>query len=178
LDSTYFGNLAANQLKVGGQINTLTATGQNDTTALQSALAALAYQQPRDQLKLEQGANNTGALYSSVYDQNLGNLNNTYLTKQAADTTANSQKQAAINSSIAGLQQGLGTYQLGQYDDAVARATKLAAANPATGQALAPAPITPVVAAARAAVAKALTKAVPVQKKGTAMFTQTSAKAK
>jgi hypothetical protein len=168
LDSTYFGNLAANQFRVNNQVNTLTATGQNDTTALQSALAQLAYQQPRDQLKLEEGANARGALYSSGYDQSLGDLNNTYLTKQTAATTSNAQKQAGIASQIAGLQGGIPIFNNQQYDLAVGRATKAAAANPATGQApiKAPAPRrAPVPAPARKPTSRQqLTKAVAKSK--------------
>lgn len=134
LDSTYYDNLAMNQFKVGNQVNALTAAGQNDTTALQSALGQLAYQQPRDSLKLEQGANRTGGLYSSVYDQNQGNLLNSYQTRQSGLTSANAEKQAAIASQIGGLQQGIPVYDSAQYDAAVGRAAKLAAANPATGQ--------------------------------------------
>lgn len=157
LDSTYFQNLASNNLKVGNQINGWTADIGNTQTALQSALAALAYQQPRDQLKTEQAANQRGALYSSVYDQDLGNLNNSYLTKQTGDTTAAGQKIAGYNTDISGAQQGQLLYNSGQYDDAVGRATKLAAANPATGQAPAvttnPAPVSAPLAAAIAAAA-------------------------
>jgi hypothetical protein len=134
LDSTYFDNLAGNQFRVNNQLNALTATSQNDNTALQSALDQLAYQQPRDSLKLEQNANRTGGLYSSVYDQNLGNLQHSYETRQTAATTANAQKQAGIQSQIGALQGGVPIYQSQQYDAAVARAIKAAAANPATGQ--------------------------------------------
>jgi hypothetical protein len=135
LDSTYFNNLAANQFKVNNQLNQLSATSQNDNTALKSALDQLAYQQPRDSLKLEQGANRAGGLYSSVYDQNLGNLQNSYLTRQSAATQSNAQKQAAIQSQIAGIQGGVPIYNNEQYDAAVGRAIKNAANNPATGQA-------------------------------------------
>lgn len=143
LDSTYYQQVAANQFKLNNQINSLGAQSQNDTTALQNALAQLAYQQPRDSLKLEQAANNRGALYSSPYTQDLGNLNNTYQTRQSADVQANAQKQAAIQAQIAALQQGEPIAEAGFYDDAVARAAKAAAANPATGQPTVPSPTPP-----------------------------------
>ena len=135
LDSTYYNNIAANQFKVNNQINSLTAQGQNYNTGLQSALAQLAYQQPRDQLKAEQAMNARGGLYSSVEGQNQGNIVNQYQTRQSGLTQANAQRQAAIGSQISGLQAGEPLYEAGQYDDAVARAVKAALANPATGQA-------------------------------------------
>lgn len=148
LDATYYANLAANQLKVGNQINGLTAQSQNANTALQAALGQLAYQQPRDQLRVEEAANNRGALYSSVEAQQQGNLLNQYQTKQSGLTSGNAEKQAAIAAQIAALQQGQPLYADQQYDDAVARAIKAAASNPATGQATTasspstPAPVT------------------------------------
>jgi hypothetical protein len=135
LDSTYYQQIAADQLKLGNQVNGLTAQSQNDNTALQSALAQLAYQQPRDSLRLEQGANRRGALYSSAYTQDLGNLGNQYLTRQTSATTANTQKQAGIAAQIAALNQAEPITEAGDYDAAVARAVKAALANPATGQA-------------------------------------------
>jgi peptidoglycan hydrolase CwlO-like protein len=95
----------------------------------------LAYQRPRDQLNLEEAANRRGALYSSVEGQQQGNLLNTYQTKQSAATQANAQKQAAIAAQIQALQSGEKLFETGQYDAAVGRASKAAAANPATGQA-------------------------------------------
>jgi len=146
LDSTYYQNIAANQFKVNNQINSLTAQGQNANTSLQSALAQLAYQQPRDQLKAEQAMNARGGLYSSVEGQNQGNIVNQYQTRQSGLTQANAQKQAAISSEIKGLQEGEPIYDAGQYDAAVARAVKAALANPATGQAPISTPAPPSVA--------------------------------
>lgn len=133
LDATYYDNLAANNLKVGNTIAGLNTQIGDLGVGLQSALAQLAYQQPRDQLALEEKANQRGALYSSGYDQQLGDLNNTYLTKQSGLTTTEAQKVGALQAQIAGLQQGVPIYQAQQYDAAVLRAAKLAAANPALG---------------------------------------------
>ena len=188
LDSTYYENLAANQLKVNNSINSLNATSQNDNTNLQSALAQLAYQQPRDQLATEEAANRRGALYSSVEGQQQGDLLNKYQTKRSTDTTANAQRQAAIASQIQGLQSGEKLYETGQYDAAVARAVKAALSNPATGQApvaaaAAPAPLAPAPpsqAAQLATLAKTVAKAKAAGvKHGVAgAFTQTSARAR
>jgi hypothetical protein len=134
LDSTYYNNLAENQLKVNNSLNSLSSASQNNNTALQNALGQLAYQQPRDQLNLEEAANRRGALYSSVEGQQQGDLLNKYQTKQSGLTAANGQKQAAIAAQIQALQSGEKLYETGQYDAAVARAVKAALANPATGQ--------------------------------------------
>lgn len=167
LDSTYFDNIAANNFKVGNQINSLTSQGQNLNTNLTNALAQLAYQQPRDNLKLEQNANKAGALYSSVYDQNLGNLNNTYQTKQSGLVDTNAQKQAQLSSEIGGLQQGIPIYNSAQYDDAVARAAKAAATNPASGQPAIPTASTVGSVLATAAPGRSATKA-PARSKSAA----------
>lgn len=159
LDATYYANLAANQLKVGNQIAADNAQIGNLGVSLQSALAQLAYQQPRDQLALEQKANARGALYSSGYDQQLGDLNNTYLTKQTGDTADEAQKVGVLQTDISNLQAGIPIYNSQQYAAAVARAAKLAATNPALG---APLPPTPTASAASAIAPKEL-KARPGQ---------------
>lgn len=186
LDSTYYQQLAGDQLRLQNQTNSLTADSQNSASALQSALAQLAYQQPRDSLKLEQGSNNQGALYSSAYTQNLGNLNNAYLGKQTAATTANTQKQASIAAQIAALNQAEPITEAGDYDAAVARASKNAATNPATGQPAVPPPTPKATIAARSSVARsqasaktALAKAVAAaSQKGRSSFVQTGARSK
>jgi hypothetical protein len=143
LDSTYYNNIAENQLKTGNSINSLNAQSQNYGTALQNTLAQLAYQQPRDQLATEEAANRRGALYSSVEGQQQGDLLNKYQTRQSNATQANAQHQAAIGSQIAALQQGVPLYEAGQYDASIARAVKAALANPATGQAPVSTPSSP-----------------------------------
>lgn len=158
LDSTYYTNVANNLFKAQ---NSITADQQAETannTALQTALGQLAYAQPRAQLALEQKANVGGGLYSSVYDQNLGNLNNTYLQKEGADTTAAGGKNAALEAKIAALFGSIPLYNTAQASDSAGRAAVLAAANPAAGQTpiLPPAP-----APAPAPAAKAPVKAAP-----------------
>ena len=63
LDASYFGNVAANQFKTNNQINSLNLNSALASQAMQAALAQLAYQQPKDELKLEQNANRGGGLY-------------------------------------------------------------------------------------------------------------------
>ena len=134
LDATYFANTNTNQFKVGNQINALNLKSAADTTALQSALAQLAYQQPRAQLALEQKANDTGSLYSSVYDQNLGNLNYGYLGKEGGLINNDANAQAAINAQIAALMGSIPLYDAGQAAAAASRSSNVAAKNPAVGQ--------------------------------------------
>lgn len=134
LDATALSNIAENQFKANNSINSLNAQSGSDTTALQTALAQLAYQQPRDQLSLEQGANRNGALYSSVYNQNLGNLNHSYLTRQNAATDTNAQQQASIASQIQAILGGEPLYNQGQAAASGQRAITAAQNNPATGQ--------------------------------------------
>jgi hypothetical protein len=134
LDATAAANIAQNQFNVNNKINGLNSQSGADTLALQNALAQLGYQQPRDQLKLEQGANSRGALYSSVYNQNLGDLNKGFLDKQNAATTSNDQQQSSIQSQIQALLGGVPIYNQGQEAAAAQRAIAAAQANPATGQ--------------------------------------------
>jgi hypothetical protein len=134
-DATAAANSAQNRFNVNNKINGLNSQSSADTLALQNALAQLSYQEPRDQLRLEQGANNRGALYSSVYNQNLGDLNKGYVDKQDAATSNNTQQQASIASQIQALLGGEPLYDQGQSAAAAQRAIAAAAANPATGQA-------------------------------------------
>src|SRR5438309_8975657 len=73
-DSTYYANVAANQFKVGNQVNALNLQGTQNDTALQTALGQLAYQQPRDSLRLEEAANRNGGLFSQSYDAQQADL--------------------------------------------------------------------------------------------------------
>lgn len=134
LDATALNNIAENQFKANNSINTLTGNIGNLRTNLQAALSQLAYQQPRDQLKLEQGANQRGALYSSAYNQDLGNVNQGYLTKQTGLTTAEGQSEGGIAGQIQAILGGIPLYNRGQATDSANRAIAAAAANPATGQ--------------------------------------------
>ena len=133
LDATYYQNVADNLFKVNSQVNALNLQGSQDTTALQSALAQLAYQQPRSQLALEQGANRNGSLYSSVYDQNLGNLNYQFAGKQGAAENTYGSQMANLASQIAAAQAGIPIYNEGQYQDAVQRQAALDAADKSLG---------------------------------------------
>lgn len=134
LDSTALGNIASNQFKVNNQINGLNQSSSNIGTNLQAALGQLAYQQPRQQLSLEQGANRQGSLYSTAYNQRLGDLNQNFLTRQNTATTNAGQRQSAIASQIQALLGGVPLYNKGQADASVQRAIAAALANPATGQ--------------------------------------------
>lgn len=133
LDATYYANVNANNLKVGNEINSLNLKGSGDQTAMQAALAQLQYAQPRADLALEQKANQAGALYSSVYGQNLGNQNYSYLGKEGAAIDRNAQLQDAIAQQIAGLQEGIPAYNEAQAAAAEQRSSALAAKNTALG---------------------------------------------
>lgn len=133
LDAQYNANVAMNTFKVNQSIGSLNQQDTNNSVNLQTALAALAYQQPRDQLTTEQNANRRGALYSSVYNQQAGDLAHKYATQQTADQTGFNQKHGAIQSQIAGLKAGIPIYNQGQAQASAARVAALIAANPATG---------------------------------------------
>lgn len=134
LDATALNNIATNTFKATNSINGLNTNIGNLQTNLASALAALAYQQPRDQLGLEQGANKNGALYSSVYNQNLGNLNHSYATRQSDLTTAEGQQEGGLRAQIAAILGGEPLYNQGQANESGQRAITAAQNNPATGQ--------------------------------------------
>lgn len=140
-DAQYYQNVADNQFKVNNQINALNLDRSNAQTALQSQLAQLAYQQPRDQLAMEQRANQAGSLYSSVEGQNQGNLAYQFAGRKGADQANEASTLDRLASQIAALQQGVPIYDQGQFLDSISRAAQAAAANPATGQGTAP-PVT------------------------------------
>lgn len=133
LDATYFGNVAANQFRVGQQINADTLRQAQDRTALQNALAQLAYQQPRAELALEQKANLGGSLYSSVYNQHLGDLVNQFAQRQSADTTRYQGDIDRLALAISGLQGSVPVYDAQQALASTQRAAAAAQANPALG---------------------------------------------
>jgi hypothetical protein len=125
--------VAAHDLGVNNQINALNLRDSNNLTALQTALGNLAYQQPRDQLALEQRANAGGGLYSSVEGQNQANLAHTYLGKQTAAQTSYDQAHSGIAGQIAALQGGVQTYDTQEALASAARAAAAAQNNPDAG---------------------------------------------
>ena len=138
-DSTYYQNVADNQARIGNQINALNLQGTQDQTALQTALAALAYQQPRDQLAAEQAANRGGGLYSSVENLNQANLAHAYATRIDAANTTYSNEISRLAAQIAGLQGGETQYEHEQQTASGQRAATLAANAPAPAAPAAPA---------------------------------------
>ena len=134
LDSTYYANVAANQGKINSQIAGLNQQQGFDQTALQGQLAQLQHQEPLDQLKVEQGANSRGALYSTPYAQQQGQLQYSYLGRQGAAQDNYARAAAAIASKIAGLNAGEPLYEAQQAADATTRAANLAAKNPGVGE--------------------------------------------
>lgn len=133
LDSTYYQNIADYLFKTQNSINADQAKQTADSTALQGALGQLNYQQPRDQLSLEQKANAGGGLFSSVYGQNLGNLNQKYLTAQNNDTTKYGGDIQSLAATIAGLQGSIPLYNAGQAEASATRAASAAEKNTSLG---------------------------------------------
>ena len=123
LDATALSNIAAHQFGVNQRVNTIANTDvPNLRGNLANAIAALNYQQPRDELGAEQAANRIGALYSSVYAQNLGNLIHAYATKGNDLTTAEGQSEGTLFNEAAGLEGGIPLYNAGQQAAAGQRA--------------------------------------------------------
>jgi hypothetical protein len=144
LDSTYYGNVGDFLFKTGNEINADHLKQTNLDTALQNAIGQFNYQQPRDSLALEQRANAGGGLYSSVYDQNLGNLTHSYTDRRTAAQTSHDQQYQSLAAAIAALQGSIPLYEQGQADASGQRATLAAENNPALGApAPAPAPAAP-----------------------------------
>lgn len=133
LDSTYYQNVNNYLFNTGNKINADQLKSAADQTALQSALGQLAYAQPRAELALEQKANQTGGLFSSVYGQNLGNLNQKYLTEQNADTTKYNGDIQSLANAIAALQGGIPAYESDQAAASAQRAATAAQKNPSLG---------------------------------------------
>lgn len=134
IDATAASNIATHTFNTNNQINADQAQITNLGTNLANALAALAYQQPRDELGLEQGANARGALYSTAYNQNLGDLIHKYATQQNNLTTTEGQNVGALNAAISALQGSIPLYNNNQYALAAGRLIQQAQNNPATGQ--------------------------------------------
>jgi hypothetical protein len=134
LDATAVNNIATNRFRVNNEVNSANQNIGNLRTGLQAALGQLAYQQPRDQLSEEQAANRSGSLYSTAYDQRLGDLTNNYKTRADTATTNEGQQEGALAAQIQALLGGVPLYNQGQANESVQRAIAAAAANPATGQ--------------------------------------------
>lgn len=133
LDATYFANVAAHQAATAQSIAKMNMQQQQDNIALQSALGALSYQQPLDQLSLMGRANQAGNLYSSVYGANQGNLVNTYQNRQLAAQNTYTNQAQGITAQINALQQNEPLYESQQFGAAATRAANLAAKTPGLG---------------------------------------------
>lgn len=134
LDATYFSNAAQNLFNVNNKVTGLQQQSAASSNALQTALGNLAYQQPRDQLKLMQAANARGGLYSTPYDQQQGDLVHNYATRQTAAIAADAARQQAVQQQIASLQSGIPLYNEQQALASAIRMSAQAAKNPALGQ--------------------------------------------
>ena len=134
LDATYMANTNTNAFNVGNKINALNLKSSADQNALQSTLGQLEYAQPRAQLALEQKENGLGALYSSVANQNQGNLAQQYLMKtNAAEAKYGAPAQDTIAAQIAALQGGIPLYNASQAAASTGRATTAANADQSLG---------------------------------------------
>lgn len=163
VDSTALGNIGQNTYDVNQRIGGIQLRDAQAGVALQQALAKLAYQQPRDALSLEQGANRGGSLYSSVYGQNQGDLQTRYANANTSAQTGYSNQMQGDAAQITGLQGGIPIYNAGQYAAAAQRGSVAAQKDPSTGE---PLPGTPVGRVAQSVVgsqgaARGLTKGQP-----------------
>ena len=149
LDDTYFGNVAQNQFNVNQKQLALGQQSAASTQALNTALNQLAYQQPRDQLALEQAANRRGALYSTVYGQQSGDLGLKYATQRTGQIDADAARQTGYQQQGKALSEGIPIYNQRQALQSALRQAALDAKNPATGQPLS-VPVTPQPAAPKA----------------------------
>lgn len=138
LDAAYYNNVAANNVKVGNSINSINLGIGQQQGALQATLNQLVYQQPRDQLALEERANAGGGLYSSVYNQNLGNLNFKYATNQSNAQTKYNNYYNTAEGRINALLDAQKAYDSAQALASTGRLAAAAASNPA--EAAPPAP--------------------------------------
>ena len=134
LDATYYSNTNANEFGVNNKITGLGQQSAASTQALQTALGNLAYQQPRQQLSLEQGANRRGALFSSVYDQQAGDLATQFANQRTQATNADTQRQQSVSQQLGALQAGIPIYNQQQALASALRQIAAVAKNPATGQ--------------------------------------------
>jgi hypothetical protein len=116
---------------VGNSINSINLGIGQQQGALQATLNQLAYQQPRDQLALEERANAGGGLYSSVYNQNLGNLNFKYATNQNNAQTKYNNYYNTAEGRINALLDAQKAYDSAQALASTGRLAAAAAANPA-----------------------------------------------
>lgn len=133
LDSTYFNNIATNNAKLQHTIDTLGLQQQQAQTNLQNTLGNLDYQQPRDQLRLMQNANRNGALYSSVYGQNQGDLVRQYANQRTNAQTSFDQLAQRIANEIGIDKENTGIDNHNEYTNAIGRAAAAAAKDPSLG---------------------------------------------
>jgi hypothetical protein len=129
-DATAASNSASHLFDVNSKVAGLQQQEGYNNTALQAALGSLAYAEPRAELAAGENANRRGALFSSVYGQQLGDLINQYQGKQQGLTAQNTEKNAALDSQIAALLGGVPLYDAQQSADAGVRLSQQAANNP------------------------------------------------
>lgn len=170
LDSTYFANVASNQFQVGNKINALNEANAYGQTDLAKTLANYQYQQPRALLAAERAAAANGALYSTGYGQQLGDIGHQYLTNEGNAQDAYARQVAQRNAEIQGLQGSIPLYNTQQAAAAAVRAAQQNAANKALGEPTSPlVPSKPVTPTAASSLAAALATA---QRTGKAQRTQ------
>jgi len=111
-----------NTFNVNQKIGGLTLADTNAQTNAQAQIDQLNYQRPIDALKLMQGAQRSGAIDSSVYNelqapqlQRAYDQNTSNIQRSLAQTISGNQAQ------IAGLQQGIPIFNQGQSNAAILR---------------------------------------------------------
>lgn len=133
-DATALANIAQNMFNTNQKIAGLNAQISNAGINYQNQVGQLNYQQPRDQLAMMQGANSRGGLFSSVENQNQGNLVNKYDTARSADLQNFGNTWGSDLAQIADLQGGIRLYNQGQSANAVNRYVAMFGKFPGAGE--------------------------------------------
>jgi hypothetical protein len=130
LDATALANIANYIFKANQSLALLGNTDTQANAAYESTQAALAHQQPLDQLKLETAANSRGGLYSSAYGQQNANLGYAYATKLGSAQQKLASTLATDQLKQAGIEGGIPTYEQQQGAASASRLAALAAKAP------------------------------------------------
>ena len=133
LDARYWQNVTQNDQTTTDKIAGYQNQETQADTALSTALAAYAKQQPLDVLAAQIAANRTGGLTSGSMLGKIGNIGYAYTQRGNAALTTRDNAISNLATLIAGAQDAGSAYDTGEYWNAVGRAANAAASDTSLG---------------------------------------------
>lgn len=145
-DSGYTAAMGQASFDANQRLAQLQQQEDNGATDLQTSLARIRAQQPKDEQSTKEGAANQGLFYSGILGQRLGDLNTQYSQKISDAQLAGDRSQAALEAAKEAIRQGLPLTEAAQRAAAVDRQITRDQGAAAAGS-LAPEPSAPAPAA-------------------------------